>query len=333
MILLFLTVSLCHWVMAGGGLRIAGKIRSVKPTEVRLETLGGAVLLQAELKGSGEFSMGPVDVQPDVYVLRIGNLRACYYLENGEIGIKGFFDERDHTKNRLTLSGIERHNDLLKWIPSKQDMNNLAREFAPEMFLELTPVMCGAVAFLSSVTEHGPNARVLAMFGKSEQKTGIGQWLAHRVDSLKHIAIGARVPDCPFVDVNGNTRSFRDFRGKYVLVDFWASWCGPCRREMQTLLPIYEDLKGEDLVFVSVSLDDRRENWVKMMEEEDLPWTMLWNEKGFSKRAEAPNEVQRAYGFLQIPFIMLLDKKGRIVCRHLRGEAVREAILKLRNHK
>lgn len=332
-ILLFLSMSLCLWAFAGEGLTISGKIRCVKSTEIRLETLGGEILLQAELKGSGEFAMGPIDVQPDVYVLRMGNLRSCYYLENGEVVVKGFFDERDHTKNRLTMKGIERHQDLSQWIPARHDMNNPTREFASEMFQELTPVMCGAVALLSDITEHGPNAKVLALFNKKERKTGIGQWLMHRVDSLKHIAIGTQVKDCPFVDIHGKTWSFRDFRGKYVLVDFWASWCGPCRKEMKSLLPIYEELKGDDLAFVSVSLDDQRRNWVKMVEEEQLPWMMLWNEKGFSKNQENLNEVQRAYGFYQIPFIMLLDKKGKIVRRHLRGEGVKEAILELRNHK
>lgn len=102
---------------------------------------------------------------------------------------------------------------------------------------------------------------------------------------------------------------------------------------MQSLRPIYEEMKDRGVTFVSVSMDDDRDAWMKMVREEKLPWLMLWNEGGFSYKQDALNEVQQAYGFFQLPFIMLIDKDGRIVSRHLRGEAVKEAILKLIENK
>lgn len=85
-----------------------------------------------------------------------------------------------------------------------------------------------------------------------------------------------------------------------------------------------------DLEFISISLDDKEQAWRKMLNEENLPWVMLWNEEGFSKDANSPNKIQQAYGFNSIPFIVLIDKEGKILARNLRGDKVREAILEAR---
>lgn len=330
LLLLTLTVTLAF---AEGGLTIHGKIRCVKPTQITLSPLGGEPLLQTELKGAGEFSMGPLDIQPDVYELRIGDFKSYYYLENGELKINGFFDERDFSKNRLTVVGAERSEELKQWIPDKSDPLKKYVTFDPAMSQKLTPVQCAAVAYFSDLGEYAPNAEVYALLSKKEQKTGVGKWLRARMEETAHIALGTVVQNLPFVDSTGREWTFKDLRGKHVVIDFWASWCGPCRREMQSLRPIYEEMKDKGVTFVSVSMDDDRDAWMKMVREEKLPWLMLWNEGGFSYKQEALNEVQQAYGFFQLPFIMLIDKDGRIASRHLRGEAVKEAILKLIENK
>ena len=109
-----------------------------------------------------------------------------------------------------------------------------------------------------------------------------------------------------------------------------AKWCGPCRKEMRSMLTIYNDLKADDLEFISVSLDDSEAKWRKMLDEEKLPWVMLWDKTGFPKNSKTPSAIQAAYGFYSIPFLVVIDKEGKLAARNVRGEQVREAILKIR---
>ena len=322
----------CRFVVFAEGLVVSGKVRPLKPTEIAIETLDGKCLMMAALEGKGEFSMGPVNIVPDVYALRIGDYRKYYYLENGEVTIRGFFDVQDTSKNQLIFTGLEKHEQLLRWIPKQQIA--WERTFDVGITDSLAPTMRTAVAFLADLQEYAPNAMIWNSLSGKERKTMAAKWLRHRVDSLSQYAVGASAPDLPFRDLEGKVVRLKDLRGKYVLVDFWASWCGPCRREMKHLLPIYEEeAKGEDIVFVSISMDSKREDWTKVLEEEQLPWLMWWNENGFSRKQEQLNEVQQAFGFFQIPFMIFLDRKGRILARHLRGDMVKEMILKVKNNQ
>ena len=309
-------------------LKISGKIRSLKPTEIAIETLSGRCLAKAALSGKGDFFMGPMDIAPDVYILRIGQNRQAYYLEGGEITIKGFFDEQDMAKNQLVYTGLDVHESLLPWLPDA-NVGAQYRRLSPGMSEELSSLKCAAVVYLADLKEPEQIAPVVELLSKKDRKTEIGRWLLHRADSLSAFAPGALVPDLKFKNAAGKEVSLRDLKGTHLLVDFWASWCGPCRREMKNLRPLYEELKGENVEFVSISLDDKRDDWERMLKEENLPWEMWWNEKGFSKKWGSPNEVQRAFGFFQIPFLILVDKNGKIVARHLRGEQVREEIMKI----
>lgn len=135
------------------------------------------------------------------------------------------------------------------------------------------------------------------------------------IDSKKNLLPGKILPGFSQADTSGKAVNLSFFRNKYVLVDFWASWCKPCREENPNLLRIYEKYKSKGFTILSVSLDDKKENWLKAIQNDQLQnWTHVSDLKGWN------NEVALLFGISLIPSNFLLDSSGKIIARDLRSE-------------
>ena len=135
-----------------------------------------------------------------------------------------------------------------------------------------------------------------------------------RVEKLKRTAIGELAPDIILPDPFGKTIALSSLRGKYVLIDFWASWCRPCREESPNMVKIYNQFKSFGFDILSVSLDDNREAWTKAINDDRL----LWNHVSDLKKWNAT--VVEQYNIESIPFTVLVNKEGKILAKNLRGE-------------
>jgi peroxiredoxin len=130
------------------------------------------------------------------------------------------------------------------------------------------------------------------------------------------LQIGDAAPEIFLPDTATNFVKLSSLRGKIVLLDFWASWCGPCRRENPQVVKIYERFKDKGLVILSVSLDESKQNWTNAIKKDKLPWLHVSDLRGWKSIAASH------YGVQSIPQTFVLDKEGNIIGKNLRGEAL-----------
>lgn len=155
-----------------------------------------------------------------------------------------------------------------------------------------------------------------ARFPQELQSSPMGKKLAAIIETGKRTNIGVMAMDFSEPDTTGKVVKLSDFRGKYVLVDFWASWCKPCRAENPNMLKAYNKYKASNFTILGVSLDDSngRRAWLGAVNKDGLPWTQVSELKGFKAKSAV------LYGVNAIPTNYLLDPSGKIIGRNLRGE-------------
>jgi peroxiredoxin len=154
------------------------------------------------------------------------------------------------------------------------------------------------------------------LLSKDIQDTGEGKNIGIQLSASKTTAIGAIAPDFTQSDPDGKEVSLSDFRGKYLLVDFWASWCGPCRKENPYVVMAYNQYKDKNFEILGISLDNPggKQNWLDAIRKDGLTWPQVSDLKGWQ------NAVALQYNVQSIPHNILLNPQGVIIAKNLRGE-------------
>jgi peroxiredoxin len=157
---------------------------------------------------------------------------------------------------------------------------------------------------------------VLQTFDKTIQPSIYFQRMMEDLNRRQRLQTGMMSPDFLLPDTSGKLHQLKDFRGKYVLLDFGASWCYWCKKETPFVLKAYEDYKDKGLIVVNISLDTDRKLWLNDVKKENHPWLSLCDLQGWK------GKVSQDYYVKGVPQILLIDPEGKIIANGLRGAAI-----------
>ncbi|WP_461788576.1 redoxin domain-containing protein [Pedobacter sp.] len=178
----------------------------------------------------------------------------------------------------------------------------------------------------------GDVEKLYATLSPELKATKIGQAIPSTIEATKKTAVGVMAMDFAQNDADGKPVKLSDFKGKYVLVDFWASWCGPCRQENPNVVEAFQKFKDKNFTVLGVSLDGgntrtTKEAWLKAVEADQLTWTHVSDLQGWN------NAVSSAWGIKSIPANFLIDPNGKIIAKDLRGSALQNKLSEILDKK
>jgi peroxiredoxin len=270
---------------------------------------------------------------------------AVFYLENGQINI-----ELKKEDSFPVLSGTPLNkdfNDYYIMMQSLLDSVNVGRpsampynQFSKELKTEKLHLMQKFVPSHNNslLTVYQLNTQVarfpdevselVKMYNKlnpTVQKTKEGKDMATLIKGLSSNKIGDTALNFSMPDTNGKTVSLTDFRGKYVLLDFWATWCAPCLEEMPNVVNAYQKYKNKDFTIVGVSLDrpDTKSLWMKMIKDQHMDWVQISDLKWWNSQAALLYNIQG------VPANFLIDPSGKIIDINLRGARLQEKLAEI----
>lgn len=296
----------------------------------------------------GKFSLSAPADDERLYMLSIGNQRLPVFLEKGTHELRADFNQL-YPSAKYTNSPL---NDLMRRVEDLRigfdvEAKNLQFEFQAAMmtgkkktadsceqaFYDLqksskktvkhlidsigpSPVSHLATSMLSVEEDFGYLDSLAQRFTKEKPTAAFTQKMNQFMEIPRKFGIGKEAPQFIQPDPNGNPLPLSKLRGKVLLVDFWASWCKPCRAENPAVVAAYQKFKSKGFEILGVSLDSEKEPWMKAIATDKLFWPQVSDLKGWE------NSAAQAYGINSIPASFLLDKEGKIIAKNLRGEAL-----------
>lgn len=262
-----------------------------------------------------------------------------FYLENGNITIKGGqysakatgtptnaeYDEYQTDINAMGNTiyslrvniGMEQdaqRQDSLKQVLKATEQLQRTKEMNFIRRYPNSPISQRIASYLAPSMAAAEALDMLKMLSEEIQQTAEIQQLRQKAEQLAKVEAGAVAPNFTLPTDNGSTLSLSDYKGKYVLIDFWASWCGPCRASFPAIAKLHDQYAGK-LTIIGVSLDRGEAAWRKALDEEKCTWSQAWDQKGVAAKT---------YAVSAIPLLVLVGPDGKIIGRYGKADVTDE---------
>ncbi len=335
---------------------IAGEIKGINQGNALLYNLEetGPQLIDSSKIDNGKFSFKGKIKFPEMVLLKVDGNRAgiSFFLEAGKIRFKASAD----SLNGATITGSESNdlyqkfhtemhrydeqsrNILDRYMQAKSnsdtslmsklyDANSdvdkeriiFTRDFVKQNRGSNVAIYIAATQLIYSM-EAEDLEQISAAFPPRLKDSKYLKLLSNQIKALNQVSIGQPAPNFTLNDVNNHPVRLSDFKGKIVLVDFWASWCKPCREEHPDLITVYQKYKDKQFDILSVSIDEDMTLWKDAVKLDKLSWTQVSDLKGLN------NVALKQYGVVKIPSNVLIDKSGIILARNIKPKQLAEKL-------
>ncbi|MDF7813663.1 redoxin domain-containing protein [Hymenobacter sp. YC55] len=241
--------------------------------------------------------------------------------------IKAAIIGTQHPDDPAVKLAVERYEEgQEKILSEKRELQNEERNKQRAAYIKANPNSYESLEALKEMAGPVPDyAKVMPLYNvlaPAVKNTPEGKAYGQMLENIKVVSVGAQAPNFTQNTPDGKEVSLADYRGKYVLVDFWASWCGPCRAENPNLTKVYNEYKNRNFDILGVSLDDEKDRakWLRAIKDDQLAWTQVSDLKGRS------NEVATRYFVQAIPQNFLVGPTGKIVATNLRGDDLKATL-------
>jgi peroxiredoxin len=345
LILSVISVFCFRSVLQAQNYEITVKIEGAEGVKFTLQknSSGKVVILDTIVVVNGSFKIvgGPVEYPEMVSLVTLDKRRGfSFYLENAKINITGKLDSLSNVKVTGSRSNDEYSEFMRSLKPLSEKMTKAANDYkltsdsimgqiktVQKEFVKNNPKSFVSPTLLRNLTNDLKPEEFESIIKSMDPVVANSPAMADIKSKMSvkiSVSAGKKAPDFTLNDVNGKPVSLSSKIGtRLLLIDFWAGWCSPCRLENPNVLKAYQEFNKKGFDIIGVSLDRTKDEWVKAIADDKLPWTQVSDLKDFNSAAA------KLYNVTAIPANFLLDEKGTIIATNLRGEALHAKIKEL----